>query len=320
MRSGLARILRARGGKRLLNVMYHGVVRKDSTWFSPRHITEQAFREQIGYLKREFDVISLAEAFEARASGRTLDRHTVTISFDDGYLNNLEVALPVIEESQVPVTIFVVGPCAMPGGDRVLWPDRVTMLRDRTNVHLEALGGAVYDHLIERQRKSHLFADLKLADPGVRDRVLLEITERYAIMDSLQALDPHIWKLMDPAQLLALSRSRYVEIGSHGYAHYNLGDITLAKATKDLKDSKNALEELLGKDVVSIAYPDGSYSVEVKDASERIGYKRQLAVDYRCIGDPADLRIQPRHGVSATTTSDSALFFLNRAFASRGVF
>lgn len=318
LRGGVDHVLRWSGGKRLLNVMYHGVVRKDSTWFSPRHVTEEAFRQQLAYLKRNFNVVSIAEAFQMRTERQRLKGHTVTISFDDGYLNNLEVALPIIEEFALPVTIFTLGPCAEAGGDRVLWPDRIALLRDQRDVHLETTGSN-YDLFIERSRGSHLFDDLKSAMPDVRDAALRELVERYRLEEKLEGLDPHIWKLMGPQQLRALAGSRCIEIGSHGYAHYNLGLVPLEIAEKDMKNSKSALERLLGHSVESIAYPDGSYSSAVKDAAERIGFKRQLAVDYRCAEDPSDLRIQPRHGVPATTSTASAMLFLNRAFASRGV-
>jgi len=318
LRAGMDQVLRRSGGKRLLNVMYHGVVREDSTWFSPRHTTDRAFDEQLTYLRKRFDIVTMADAFEMKASGHAPRRHTITLSFDDGYLNNLEVALPIIEEHRVPVTFFVLGPCAEANSDRVLWPDRIAMLDRVSEREVKVLGGT-YVRSVEARRGTQLADDLKAASPDERDDALRQLDRDFGLLDRLNAIDPHVWKLMDPEQLSALASAPLVEIGSHGYAHYNLGLIPIADAVHDMSKSKAALEKLLGKPVESIAYPDGSYTVAVKDAAEALGFKRQLAVGFSGSDDFADRRIQQRHGVSSTTSTASVLLFLNLAFKNKGV-
>ena len=313
------RLVRTMSSKRLLNVMYHGVVRKDSTWFSPRHVTADAFDSHLNYLTNNFRVVSMEEAFALRALGRPLDRHTISISFDDGYRNNLDVALPIIEKYKVPVTFFVLGPCAESQGDRVSWTDLMAALSQRANdVPMSVLGGS-YKGMVEISGGAHLVDDLKRALPGDRDDALRQLDNEYGLRQYLEGIDHAIWELMGPEQLRSLASSSYVEIGSHAYAHYNLGLIPLADAVMDMTRSKEAIESVVGRSLDSIAYPDGSYSDAVKDAATRLGFKRQLAVDFRCASDPADVRIQERHGIPGTTTTASAMFFTNYAFKRRGV-
>lgn len=319
LRAGADRLLRQYGGRRLLNVMYHGVVRNDSTWFSPRHLTEKAFDEHLAYLCKHFDVITVAEAFTMRAEGRVPKRHTITLSFDDGYANNVEVALPIIEKYRVPVTFFVLGPCAEPSGDRVSWSDLIAALGRTTPDRAVRALGRTYMKQVEVESGAHLMDDMKKAPPPERDEALRQLDQEHGLRKHLEGVDPHVWKFMGPDQLLSLSASSFVEIGSHAYAHYNLGLIPLEQAVQDMSRSKEALEGLLGRPVQSIAYPEGSYSPAVKDAAEKLGFKRQLAVNFRCADDPGDQRIQARHGVPSTTTTASAMLFLNRAFKSKGV-
>ena len=317
---GIDRLLRSTSTRRLLNVMYHGVVDSDSTWFSPRHLTAKDFDHHLKYLTEHFNVVSSAEAFSLRSLGRALDRHTISISFDDGYVNNLEVALPIIEKYKVPVTFFVLGPCAETNGKRVSWTDLMAALAKRSaGQTINVLGGS-YTNMIEAAARTHLVADLKRALPALRDEALDQLDEEFGLRSYLEGIDRHIWMLMGPKELAMLAASTYVEIGSHAYAHYNLGLIPLSSAVEDMERSKLALEASIGRPVVSIAYPDGSYTDEVKDAAERLGFERQLAVDLRCTSDPGDLRIQARHGVPSTTTKSSALFFLNYAFRHKGLF
>jgi hypothetical protein len=51
--------------------MYHGVVLKNSDFFSPRHITIDQFERHLVYFRREFDIISIPEAFKYKKSGNT---------------------------------------------------------------------------------------------------------------------------------------------------------------------------------------------------------------------------------------------------------
>lgn len=317
LRAGAGVLLRRMSGKRLLNVMYHGVVHDDSTWFSPRHLTARKFEEQLIYLKKSFRIVPLAEAFRMRELGIRPTRHTITLSFDDGYLNNLDVALPIIEKHRVPVTFFLVGACAESEGDRLLWPDLIAALSHSGINRVSVLGGEYRDQ-VETTRGTWLIEDLKNAMPSDRDAALKDLEERHRLREVLEHIDPLVWKLMGPDQVRSMASSPWVELGSHGHAHYNLGSVPLETAVRDLSRSKTALEQLTGSPLESLAFPDGSYSEAVKDAAEGLGFKRQLAVGLKFPGDLMDLRIQPRHGVSSTTSTASVLFFLNCAFKSRG--
>lgn len=64
------------------------------------------FRRQINWLKRHFDLVSLAEAQERIRRGRN-DRAAVSVTFDDGYADNCLRAMPLVINERVPCTYFV---------------------------------------------------------------------------------------------------------------------------------------------------------------------------------------------------------------------
>jgi len=68
-------------------------------------ISNQAFIEQIDWLRERFDMISLEEA-QRRIRGGACERPGVAITFDDGYAENCEQALPYLIEHRVPCTYF----------------------------------------------------------------------------------------------------------------------------------------------------------------------------------------------------------------------
>jgi len=69
-------------------------------------IDTQLFARQIAWLRARFELVSLAEAQARIRSGRN-DRPTVCITFDDGYADNMQFAIPLLLKHQIPFAYFV---------------------------------------------------------------------------------------------------------------------------------------------------------------------------------------------------------------------
>jgi peptidoglycan/xylan/chitin deacetylase (PgdA/CDA1 family) len=69
-------------------------------------ISTRMFARQIRWLRRRFDIVTLAEGQRRIASGQN-DRPTACITFDDGYADNLRFALPLLAKYALPYTYFV---------------------------------------------------------------------------------------------------------------------------------------------------------------------------------------------------------------------
>ena len=122
------RIIRSFSSGSILNIMYHGVTTENSNYFSPRHISANQFEKHLRYYSKEFDVISILEAFEYLKNNNKPKRKSITISFDDGYRNNLYTALPLLEKYNMKATFFVSGICTEEMQIRALWPDIISYL------------------------------------------------------------------------------------------------------------------------------------------------------------------------------------------------
>jgi peptidoglycan/xylan/chitin deacetylase (PgdA/CDA1 family) len=84
-------------------LFYHRVANeKLNDWTMPTRI----FEKQIDWLRRRFDLVSLAEAQLRIASGRNCSP-TACITFDDGYADNMLFAVPLLLRYQIPFTYFV---------------------------------------------------------------------------------------------------------------------------------------------------------------------------------------------------------------------
>jgi len=69
-------------------------------------MTRAQFKRQIDWFQKEFDLVSLAE-LQRRVDSGFNDRPTLAITFDDGYAENCEYALPLLIERKIPVCYFV---------------------------------------------------------------------------------------------------------------------------------------------------------------------------------------------------------------------
>jgi peptidoglycan/xylan/chitin deacetylase (PgdA/CDA1 family) len=316
--SGLEKSFRLISSHSILNIMYHGVVPKTNHSFSPRHFSSEQFEQHIKYLKKEFDILSVKEAFENYRNDIKANHKAITISFDDGYKNNLKYALPLLEKYKIKTTFFISGVCAEEMETRILWPDVIACLCYFHRNEVIEIENYRFENMIDITSKIKISDFIKTLMPGNRERILTMLVNKYNLNDKLKQIPSEYWEMMNKEDIQKLSTSEIVEIGSHGYLHYNLGNIGESEAATELKKSKELLEGAGNAKVDMIAYPDGSYSNRLKDMAEDLEYDKQLAVDYKCSDDISDKRILNRHGLSPTTTFESNIFFLNKSFYSKG--
>jgi peptidoglycan-N-acetylglucosamine deacetylase len=78
--------------------------------------------------------------------------------------------------------------------------------------------------------------------------------------------------VMSPMDLRELSNAGF-EIGAHTVTHPVLTEVSRAAATRELVDCKESLEDLLGREVTSFAYPKGRYNSAVVGLVREAGYR-----------------------------------------------
>lgn len=311
---GLEKVLSAFGEKKVINLIFHGVVKKDSTEYCPRHIEAGQFEKLLNYFSKNFDIITLDEAFEWKSKGIKPKRNTLTISFDDGYQNNLKIALPLLEKYKIPTTVCVSSLCLQKEIFPMLWHDVIDGMEYYFKGKEYTFCNYQIKNFLDIKTGKHIYDIVKEADYQLRDSELKKLIEEYQLAEKFKNMPEEAWKLMDKDEVIELSKSPYITIASHGHYHYNLGLIDIEKAKWELKYSKEQLENCIEKPVEMFAYPDGDYTLEIKDIATEIGYKMQLAVPYNFKEDVTDSRILNRAGISSTTTYSSNIFFLHNNF------
>ncbi|PIR03872.1 MAG: hypothetical protein COV59_04365 [Candidatus Magasanikbacteria bacterium CG11_big_fil_rev_8_21_14_0_20_39_34] len=118
-------------------------------------------------------------------------------------------------------------------------------------------------------------------DDGAEDfyKIAFPLLQKYN-MKSVMYLQSHVhsknWLTDD--QILELNASGLVEFGSHTKYHAYLTRISDEEAKKEIVESKEKIEKLLGKEVYSIAYPFGLYNENIEKMAQDAGYKVGLTL------------------------------------------
>lgn len=102
-RLAMDRLRRARSNEPVQILFYHRVADYHP---NPWTIGHRAFEEQINWLAKRFDIVSLTEAQRRIIRGKNR-RPTAVITFDDGYADNMHFAMPLLIHRKLPFTYFV---------------------------------------------------------------------------------------------------------------------------------------------------------------------------------------------------------------------
>lgn len=90
-------------------LMYHQVTPNPDPAFRKYAITPEAFREQMNWLKFSgYAAVSLKALYENRVEQAPLPRRPVVITFDDGFQDCMDFAVPTLVDNHFTATFYVV--------------------------------------------------------------------------------------------------------------------------------------------------------------------------------------------------------------------
>ena len=217
----------------------------------PDEMDARQFDRILGWVGRGFQVLPLAAALQSLTSG-TLAPRAAAITFDDGYLDNHAVALPLLSRHRLPATFFIATDF-LDGGmmfnDAVIASIRETR---RATLDLDALGlGVLPVSTIEQRRHAlrRVISAVKYLDPAERNRAVQAL---HQAAGTAPAGDP----MMKRRHLMDLL-SAGMSVGAHTCSHPILSRLADPLALREIRDSKVRLESELGVEVPLFAYPNG---------------------------------------------------------------
>jgi peptidoglycan/xylan/chitin deacetylase (PgdA/CDA1 family) len=233
------------------------------------HVSE--LRQQLELLKKRYHVISAQEFFRSSAGEESLPPHSILLTCDDGLRNTLTDMVPVLQELGLSCLFFVTGESA---GDvpSLLWYEElylmlleatepITLSLPEANVAVSAINVTTASN-----EKHMLWWDLakKLSpfERHLRRELLNQIRHQIRLPENWRerfVQDPALaarFLMLDRAGLLQMTAAG-MSIGAHTLSHPILARTSDALAWREISESRERLEEALGKSVEAFAYPFG---------------------------------------------------------------
>jgi peptidoglycan/xylan/chitin deacetylase (PgdA/CDA1 family) len=284
-------------------LMYHRVLPRDEIvrdHVEPGMVvTPETFARHLTWLTEEYSVLPLHEIVARHGSGAPLPARACAITFDDGWRDNLEHALPALELRGLPATIFVV--TERVGSQGAFWPDEVcrrmaSLPLDRQRELARGLGAdGVGDPVASLL--DHLKRVSESARPG-----LLE-----TLRSQTEAPADGGRELLDWDDLARLARAG-IDIESHGATHAILTGLPEDAVERELRSAR---EDLLARGHGRhelLAYPSGGHDARVRAIAGRVGYRHAFTTEPGLLSAGSEPLALPRIGLHDDISRSRAEF------------
>lgn len=240
--------------------MLHHVRPARDDLFQPNHhleITPDFLRAVLAHVRAlDVDIVSLDEAYR-RMAERDFSRRFACFTFDDGYRDNRDHALPVMREQNAPFTVYVASDFAEGRGhlwwvalERVIaHADTIDIKRDGATLRLDTSDEAAKQDAFNR---AHDWLRTLADDSAVQNEVS-KLCARHGVDDAAIARE----LCMSWDELRPFAADPLVTIGAHTVSHCNLARESEDSARREMSFSRARIEGVLGKPVLHFAYPYG---------------------------------------------------------------
>lgn len=241
-------ILRGKQGARLTILKYHRVLPEPDSIIPD--LDANCFDWQMKNLRTHFNVLPLFEAVQQLRSG-SLPARSVCITFDDGYSDNCDIALPILLKYGLPATFFV-STGFLNGG--MMWNDKIfEAVKQWKDSELDL------DHFTLGKYKLESGKEIGVIHEVLEKLKYLPLDERADIVEQIcdymhTSLPSNL--MMTDKQVKTLHEAG-MEIGGHTVNHPILTKVNVKQAAEEIQQGKDYLESLLGTKLKSFAYPNG---------------------------------------------------------------
>jgi peptidoglycan/xylan/chitin deacetylase (PgdA/CDA1 family) len=288
-------------GPRPAILMYHRVAEET---FDPWGLAvgRANFAEQIHWLKANRTVLPLG-TFAARFAKGTLPSDAVALTFDDGYSCSAEVAAPLLEQAEIPATVFI--PAALVDRCQPFWWDELRSIVFGFEGH--SLDVANQQVVLGRSRVDddrwspgappmtprqvafqRLWTLLHDKPPAELDAAMADLRRQSGVEANGDSPGP-----MSPAQVRDIA-SDCIDIGSHALTHPWLSALDSSAKRREIEDSMDHCERLSGRPPTSFAYPYGNFDEESERLVEDSGFDCACTTEGNVVGSKSRQFALPR--------------------------
>ena len=281
---------------KLTILIFHRVLPSVDPLF-PDQIDARRFDSICRWIKSWFNVLPLNEAVSCLKEG-SLPARALSITFDDGYADNHDFALPILKSHEISAAFFIA--TGYLNGGR-MWNDTVIeAIRGSKVGKLDLRGldqfeeklGSLQIVSVEEKRASieSIISRIKYLPGDERTKVAATIAERCGA-----ALPRNM--MMTSEQLVAM-RKAGMTIGAHTVSHPILAKLNSTEVRREILEGKTTLESMLQVDIRLFAYPNGKPNIDYLERDARLlsdmGFDAAFSTAWGVADCESDLMQLPR--------------------------
>ncbi len=281
---------------------YHSVAPPGQAFYVSPNICldPSTFEAHVRLLTSRYDVIGLDEAMRrlehARPKG---SRPGVVVTFDDGYRDNHDYALPILRKYGAPATVYVVAGTVSPAP--AVWTVRLMQLFAGD---LTPSGGCPVPVEVDlsgpeetRMSIRRLTQWLRGLSAGEREESLSELSAWLGRTDASGS-----GVMMSADELRAMLKAG-VTIGAHTCTHPLLTAVPPDEAEREISESRRILERIVGAPVVHFSYPNPGAGLHenpaVRAMVRKAGYRTATTSQSGLVREGSDPFALRRFGVNS---------------------
>ncbi len=268
-------VVRQRARVHLTIVGYHRVVPalSEDYPFNEELVSAnpQQFRRELQYYARNFDVLSVSELVACLQKPGSLPARPAIITFDDGYADNAEYALPLLKEAGIRACFFIC--TGMVGTWNVPWYEQFVCCLKLSNTQVipSPFGEGDPSYRVD---EANLRSSIQRFRQNLRRVSWAEIQECLHFLRATTGVDPQTqlrqplfmsWQAVD-----TLIRAG-MEIGGHTRTHPILSRVEDPETlSAEIAGCRLDIQRQLGYNAISFSYPVGLHEAMSASADEHI--------------------------------------------------
>jgi peptidoglycan/xylan/chitin deacetylase (PgdA/CDA1 family) len=300
-------------------LMYHSVLpdpQSQADRLGDISHSQESFRAQMELLSRDYHPISLDDAIRKLRADEDLPKRAVIVTFDDGYADNYEVAMPILNEFGIPATFYVIVDCVEK--HTLPWPGRLRFAFHKTRAEFWKDASDKSWALGDSPARERAFqaACGVCAKSGAQERNDLVTRIETELGVCLPAESDSL--MMTPDRLMSLVDHGHV-VGSHTMTHPNMAHVNENEAQWELAESKRRLDSMLGTPIKHFAYPcpalSPPWSEHTVQQTRAGGYESAVTTDDGLMQRGQNLLCLPR--IRPTKSVEGLRWNLESALAGR---
>lgn len=266
---------------RVTVLCFHRISSEFDSFWQP--VYPESFRQLLEKLVKDYQFTTFENANKAIKNS---DKPLIILSFDDGYKDFIEEALPILKYFDLPSNHNIVTDCA--DGNRIIWTQKLNFLFNK----LKYSGSFTHEIRLNNQiciRVKQPFNDWLLLNNQILFRLFeLSMDERNNCINNFESYFTKE-KLVYPYRMMNWDDinqlcNHQVEIGSHTITHDTLPSIKSEdRLNNEILKSKQIVEEKTGKACKVFSLPNGQTTKAINDKIRNAGY--DFILDLRAGGN-----------------------------------